>query len=127
MPAHPWEGLDVYAYAGLEQFDAKFFNAGGVPFGFGNPNFDNAGCFFPNAMSFAGGAAPLGGCVANTRRIAEITAGFWQDIFKGDYGRVAAGAQYAFIRKEAFAGIGGAPKTDNNMIMTSVRYYPWGP
>jgi hypothetical protein len=111
----------------LEQFDAKFFNAGGVPFGFGNPNFDNAGCFFPNAMSFAGGAAPLGGCVANTKRIAEITAGFWQDIFKGDYGRVAAGAQYAFIRKEAFAGIGGAPKTDNNMVMTSVRYYPWGP
>ena len=127
LVGHPWEGLDVYAYAGLEQFDAKFFNAGGVPFGFGNPNFDNAGCFFPNAMSFAGGAAPLGGCVANTRRIAEITAGFWQDIFKGDYGRVAAGAQYAFIRKEAFAGIGGAPKTDNNMIMTSVRYYPWGP
>jgi len=123
--AHPWEGLDVYAYAGLEQFDAKFFNAGGVQFGYGNPNFDNAGCFFPSATSFAGGAAPLGGCVANTRRIAEITTGFWQNIFKGDYGRVAVGAQYAYVKKEAFGGVGGTPKTDDNIVMTSVRYYPW--
>lgn len=123
--AHPWEGLDVYAYAGMEQFEAKFFNAGGVPFGYGNPNFDNAGCFFPSATSFAGGAAPLGGCVANTRRIAEITTGFWQNIFKGDYGRVAVGAQYAYVKKEAFGGVGGTPKTDDNIVMTSIRYYPW--
>jgi hypothetical protein len=123
--AHPWEGLDVYAYAGMEQFDAKFFNAGGVPFGYGNPNFDNAGCFFPSATSFAGGAGPLGGCVANTRRIAEVTTGFWQNIFKGDYGRVAVGAQYAYVKKEAFGGVGGTPKTDDNIVMTSVRYYPW--
>ena len=125
--AHPWEGLDVYAYAGTEKFEAKFFNAGGVPFGYGNPNFDNAGCFFPSATSFAGGAAPLGGCVANTRRIAEITTGFWQNIFKGDYGRVAVGAQYAYVKKEAFGGVGGTPKTDDNIVMTSIRYYPWGP
>jgi hypothetical protein len=123
--AHPWEGLDVYAYAGMEQFEAKFFNAGGVPFGYGNPNFDNAGCFLPSATSFAGGAAPLGGCVANTRRIAEITTGFWQNIFKGDYGRVAVGAQYAYVKKEAFGGVGGTPKTDDNIVMTSIRYYPW--
>jgi hypothetical protein len=125
LVAHPWEGLDVYTYAGIERFDAKFFNAGGLPFGYGNPNFDNAGCFFPSATSFSGGAAPLGGCVANTRRIYEITAGFWQNIFKGEYGRVAVGAQYAYIKKEAFDGIGGAPKTDNNMVFTSIRYYPW--
>ena len=63
--------------------------------------------------------------MANTKRIYEITAGFWQNIFKGDYGRVAVGAQYAYIKKEAFDGIGGAPKTDNNMVFTSIRYYPW--
>ena len=125
--AHPWEGLDVYAYAGMEKFEAKFFNAGGVPFGYGNPDFNNTGCMFPSATSFAGGAAPLGGCVANTRRIAEITTGFWQNIFKGDYGRVAVGAQYAYVRKEAFGGVGGTPKTDDNIVMTSIRYYPWGP
>jgi hypothetical protein len=125
LVAHPWEGLDVYTYAGIERFDTKFFNAGGLPFGYGNPNFDNAGCSFPSATSFAGGPAPLGGCVANTRRLAEITVGFWQNIFKGDYGRVAVGAQYAYVKKEAFEGIGGAPKTDDNIVMTSLRYYPW--
>jgi hypothetical protein len=40
---------------------------------------------------------------------------------------VAVGAQYAYVRKEAFAGVGGTPKTDDNIIMTSIRYYPWGP
>jgi hypothetical protein len=25
---HPWEGLDVYAYAGMERADASFFNVG---------------------------------------------------------------------------------------------------
>lgn len=35
--------------------------------------------------------------------------GFWQNPYKGDYGRVAAGAQYEYIRRQAFPGIGGAP------------------
>ena len=124
LVAHPWDGLDVYGYAGMEQFQARYFNAGATPFGFGNPNFDNSGCMVPTTTSFAGGAS---NCVANTKRIFDVTAGFWQNVFKGDYGRVAVGAQYAYIRKEAFAGIGGAPTTDNNILMTSVRYYPWGP
>lgn len=125
LVAHPWEGLDVYAYGGMEQYKANFFNAvDGTPFGFGNPNFNNTGCLTPTATSFAGGAS---NCVANTRRLSEITAGFWQTIFKGDYGRVNFGAQYAFLRREAFVGLGGAPKTDNNMFFTSVRWYPWGP
>jgi hypothetical protein len=124
---HPWEGFDLYAYAGIEQVDAKFFDAGGRPFGYGNPGFNNTGCLIASAASFAGGPAPLGGCVANTKRLIDITGGFWHNVFKGDYGRLAVGAQYAYVRKEAFPGIGGAPKTDDNIVMTSVRYYPWGP
>jgi len=38
---------------------------------------------------------------------------------------VAFGAQYEYIKRNAFAGIGGAPSTDNNIVMTSVRYYPF--
>ena len=125
LVAHPWEGLDVYGYAGIEQVNARSFNVDGTPFGYGNPNFNNTGCLLVSATSFAGGPAPLGGCVANTRRLIDITGGFWQNLYKGDYGRVAVGAQYAYVRKEAFDGIGGAPKTDNNIIMTSLRYYPW--
>jgi hypothetical protein len=125
LVAHLWDGLDVYAYAGIEQVNARFFNVDGTPFGYGNPNFNNTGCLLVSAGSFAGGPAPLGGCVANTRRLIDITGGFWQNLYKGDYGRVAVGAQYAYVRKEAFDGIGGAPKADDNIVMTSLRYYPW--
>jgi hypothetical protein len=126
LVAHPWDGLDVYGYAGIEQVDARFFTAAdGAQFGYGNPSFNNTGCLLVSAGSFAGGPAPLGGCVANTRRLFDVTGGFWQNLFKGDYGRVAFGAQYAYVRKEAFEGIGGAPRTNDNIIMTSIRYYPW--
>jgi hypothetical protein len=29
------------------------------------------------------------------------------------------------MRREAFAGIGGTPSTDDNMFFTSLRYYPF--
>ena len=80
LVAHPWEGLDVYAYAGLEQFKAKFFNAGGSPFGYGNPNFDNSACMFPTATSFAGAPRCLRGkhqayCRSHGRLLAERLQG----------------------------------------------------
>ncbi len=123
LVAHPWEGLDVYAYAGLEEVKANFFDVGNVLFGLGNPGFSNVSCLITTPSSFAG-ATPAD-CIANTQRLTDLTAGFWQNVYKGDYGRVAFGAQYAYITKKAFTGIGGAPSTDNNVVMTSVRYYPF--
>src|SRR5262245_65164970 len=58
-------------------------------------------------------------------RLSELTIGFWQNVYKGDYGRVTFGAQYEYIKRKAFNGIGGAPSTDDNVVMTSVRYYPF--
>lgn len=57
----------------------------------------------------------------------ELAIGFWHDLYKGNFGRVRVGAQYEYVKREAFEGIGGAPTTDNNIILTSIRYYPWGP
>ena len=71
--------------------------------------------------SFAG-ATPAN-CIANNRRVTELAVGFWQNVYKGNLGRVAVGAQYEYIKREVFAGIGGAPSTDNNIILTSIRYY----
>jgi hypothetical protein len=51
--------------------------------------------------------------------------GFWQNLYRGDYGRVALGGQYAYIRRESFTGVGGTVSTDDNMILTSLRYYPF--
>ena len=77
---------------------------------------------FATPASFAG-ATPAT-CIANNRRLGDITAGFWQNVYKGDYGRVAVGAQYEYIKRESFQGIGGTVSTDDNIVLTSVRYYP---
>jgi hypothetical protein len=121
--AHPWEGLDVYAYAGLEQVQASFFNVGTTLFGLGNPGFSNAGCTITTPFSFAGGTPA--DCIANNRRLSDLTVGFWQNVYKGSYGRVAVGAEYEYIKREVFAGLGGAPSADNNIVLTSLRYYPF--
>ncbi len=35
------------------------------------------------------------------------------------------GAQYSYTRREAFRGVGGAPSTDENVVMVSLRYLPF--
>jgi hypothetical protein len=123
LVGHPWEGLDVYAYAGMERANASFFNVGTALFGYGNPGFSNVGCTITTPASF-GGATPAN-CIANNRRLSEITVGFWQNLYKGDYGRLAVGAQYEYIKRDSFDGIGGAPYTSDNIVLTSLRYYPF--
>jgi len=94
---HPWEGLDVYVYAGQEEVAANFFNIGTTLFGLGNPGFSNATCFVTTPFSFSGGTPT--DCIANNKRLSEITAGFWQNVYKGDYSRVTFGAQYEYIKR----------------------------
>jgi len=92
-------------------------------FGYGNPGFSNAACSFATPNSFAG-ATPAN-CIANNRRLSDVTVGFWQNLYKGNYGRVALGAQYEYIKRESFDGIGGSVSTDDNIVLTSLRYYPF--
>src|SRR5262245_49711536 len=58
-------------------------------------------------------------------RLTELTVGFWQDLYKGRLGRVSLGAQYEYLKREAFEGVGGSPSTDDNVFYTSLRYYPF--
>ncbi len=56
-----------------------------------------------------------------------VTAGLWQNLYKGSYGRVTAGAQWELIERKAFdtvPGNGGAVSTTDNVFLTSLRYYP---
>jgi hypothetical protein len=123
LVGHPWEGLDVYAYAGIEQVKANSFDVGTTLFGYGNPGFSNAGCLTTSSNSFADTTPP--NCIANNRRLSDVTVGFWQDVYKGEYGRVAAGAQYEYIKRESFDGVGGAVSTSDSIVMTSLRYHPF--
>jgi len=133
--AHPWEGLDIYAYAGQEEVKANFWTIGGVQGGFGNPAFVNNGCLNEDLASGpASFIMAIAGttCTANIKRTQEITVGFWQNLYKGDLGRVAVGMQYEFVKLEAFPGLAtgaGTPNQglnpNNNIFFTSVRYYPF--
>jgi len=121
---HAFPELDFYTYAGEEFQNAKAglsFTGAHTPFGWGNPNFVNSGC----QTEFFGTGAGASACTGNTKLIRQITTGFWDNIYKGPFGRLAGGLQYSFTQRFAFAGVGGTPKRDENMFLTSLRYYPF--
>jgi hypothetical protein len=121
--AHPWEGTDIYAYGGMERVNGGFFNIGTTLYGYGNPGFSNVGCLVTTPSSFAG-TTPAN-CIANNRLLQDLTVGFWQNLYKGQYGRVAVGAEYEYIKRKSFDGIGAAPSTYDHVAFTSLRYYPF--
>jgi hypothetical protein len=114
---YPWKGLTLYAYAGMEQTQASYFGE----FGYGNPAFDNSGCMIPTVASFATGTSTT--CVADNKRLTDAKIGFWQDLYNGPYGRFVIGAELEYLKRQSFAGIGGAVSTDNTVSFTSLRYY----
>ncbi|MGH6844557.1 MAG: hypothetical protein ACRECU_07525 [Methylocella sp.] len=122
---HAIPGLDFYTYAGEEVQAARFgFSSPGAahtPFGVGNPAFNNSACF----AEFVGTGAGTSACTGNTRLVRQITGGFWDTIYKGPYGKLAGGLQYAFTQKFGFNGIGGMPERNENIFFTSLRYYPF--
>ncbi|MBO0733609.1 MAG: hypothetical protein J2P49_04690, partial [Methylocapsa sp.] len=140
---HPWPGTDIYVYAGEEYESANFgwtnlghvsgVTPGSTPFfgftGFGNPAFNNSGC----------GVELSTICNGNVRKVESITGGFWQDIYKGPFGRLTGGLEYMFVKKLGFPGFslqpfGGpfavpglavTPSRSENIFFTSLRYYPF--
>jgi hypothetical protein len=109
---HPWSGNDLYLYGGWEHADRAGAHSTS---GYGSPTLDVSGC------GIEGGKT----CQAETRDLKEITAGFWQDIYKGSYGRFVFGLEGGYIWRDAFSGVGGTPKTNIGIFMTSFRYYPF--
>lgn len=115
---HAWPGLDLYAYAGEEYQNPNFgFTPLGTSneVGLGNPEFNNSGCSVELSTV----------CSGNVREVASITGGFWQDIYKGPFGRLTGGLEYMYVKKYGFQGIGGEPSRQENMFYTSLRYYPF--
>jgi hypothetical protein len=134
--AHPFTGNDIYAYYGQDQTYANAWTVAGTQGGWGNPNFVNNGCVNQNLTGGTLGAfnTPIAGftCTFDVQKAQEFTIGVWQDIYKGDIGRVRAGAQYEYVRLTAFPGIptgAGTPNqgltVDNNIAFFSLRYYPF--
>ena len=124
---HALPELDLYAYAGQERTTSFSSTAGGVQFGYGNPNFNNSGCNIENTAAAT--------CVGNNKLVRQITGGFWDKIYSGNYGRLQIGAQYSYTQRYAFQGSAGTAatagtvgaKTDEHIVLGSLRYYPFQP
>ncbi len=121
---HAFPELDIYTYAGQEFQNSKAglsIPGAHTPFGWGNANFVNSGC----PIEFFGTGTGASACTGNTKLIRQITAGFWDNIYKGPFGRLAGGLQYSFTQRVGFPGIGGTPERNENIFLTSLRYYPF--
>lgn len=105
--------LDIYGFYGWNWVGASYFPGGG----YGNPTFNNTGCFNPNA----GGA----NCAGNTQTLSEITVGLNWNMLRGRYGTLRSGLQYGNIIRTAYYGQGGTPSAAENLFMFNFRYIPF--
>ena len=120
---HVTPKFDYYIFFGEEKESAEAFNLptamGVTPYGYGNPLYQNGGCFSEIVTT------PATACVGNTRLIKQGTAGFWFKPYAGAFGRFQYGFQYSYSQRQSFEGLGGAPAADQNIVMASMRYYPF--
>ncbi len=105
--------LDLYGFWGWNWIGASYFPGGG----YGNPTFDNTGCFNPNA----GGSA----CAGNNQMLSELTVGVNWNMLRGRYGTLRSGLQYGNIVRTAYYGTGGTPSATENLFMFNFRYLPF--
>jgi hypothetical protein len=132
-----WHGpkLDVYLNAGSEYAAraADFDPISKKYIGYGAPLFSNSGCYTETAPVVGSGFFPgsLANCTSDTRALIEGTAGFWYRFYTGPKGRFQFGAQYSYVTRQTWSGVGpsGAgfpgvtPEGLDGMVFTSFRYY----
>ena len=111
---HATPMLDLYVYGGQEAEQRKYFDVGTQHLGLGNPALNLTGCFVEG-----------GACSPNLNSENQVAAGLWWKAYHGKFGSFRIGAQYSYTHLAAFSGVGGKPTTDDSMVFTSVRYYPF--
>jgi hypothetical protein len=112
---------DIYGYVGVEHVSSRYdLNATGKKLlaGYGSPLINNVSC--STELSDTPAA-----CSPTTSGDAEITIGDWWKFIQGPYGKMQVGFQYSYVRRYVFQGIGPTPKTDENMLFVSFRWYPF--
>lgn len=116
---HASKALDIYGFGGEEQEYRKVLDGGATGYGL---NANDTGCFRETATTSTAGT-----CAGNTRRIRQLTFGFWDKFYQGSFGRAQIGLQYSYTERQLFEGVGypDRPQTHNNMGFISFRYYPF--
>ncbi len=121
---HATPQLDIYAYGGGEKILSPQIFANSTAPGYGNPALaNNSGCYIE-----------FGTCSGVTKDAWELTAGLWDKVYEGSFGSLRVGLQYAYIQRELYPGFLttapllpnlGTPKTNENTVSASLRYYPF--
>ncbi|HUZ94798.1 MAG TPA: hypothetical protein VMU57_07780 [Edaphobacter sp.] len=131
LELHPNKKLDLFGYAGGEYAQRTAFlnltgpNAGKLT-GYAPITANNSGCgkeLPPTGATGYNPASPAN-CTGATRAVIEGTAGFTYRFYSSPkYGKLQYAMEYSYLTRNAWAGVGGAPKGTNNMVFTSMRYY----
>lgn len=120
---HVQPTFDIYADIGRDWNNGYTYSSGGQLYGYGNNVLANPG-------QFVASAAVAGYTPYDLNSVTQETIGFWWAVYKGYYGAAKFGAQYSHTGVSAFSvrasQFGGAftPYTTDNMIFTSIRFYP---
>jgi hypothetical protein len=116
---HATPRLDFYAFAGEEQEFRKAYDGGTSGVGLVA---NDTGCFVEVPSNTAANLP----CASNTRRIRQLTGGFWDKFYQGPFGRAQIGFQWSYTERQLFQSTtGDYPQTHNNMAFISFRYYPF--
>jgi hypothetical protein len=138
MEFHPAPKWDVFGYAGAEYAQRTVYlstlgSSAGKLVGYAPPTSSNAGCNTETLPTSTGnglaGGAPYNpgtpaNCLGATRVVMEYTGGFTYRFYNNPkYGRLQYQGVYSYLTRDAWTGVGGAPKATNNMVFTGMRYY----
>ncbi|HEX4181190.1 MAG TPA: hypothetical protein VHY32_10400 [Caulobacteraceae bacterium] len=115
VTVHATPALDLYVYGGEEHQNRVATTIGAGHYGYGSPFANLSNCSVEGAS-----------CSPDIQLMTQLAGGFWDKIYQGSYGQVRVGVQYSYTELTAFSGaIGGQPKTNDSMVFTSFRYYPF--
>lgn len=134
LEGHVTPKLDVWGYAGGEYAQrTTFLSSAGKLVGYAPLSANNAGCNVETLPTSTGnglaGGAPYNpgtpaNCTGATRAVIQGTLGFTYRVYSNPkFGRLQYQGQYSYLTREAWTGLGGAPKATNNMVFTGMRYY----
>ena len=119
MQYRPSAAWTIYSYAGIEHANSRHFRAvvdgATLGYGYGSPLYDNRGCLTEGAVA----------CAANTKTVAQLTAGAWWKYYQGALGNLQFGIQGSYTRRKMFEGLGGGPDVNLAVGMVSFRFYPY--
>ena len=101
--------LAIYGNIGQETVDSNIYNIGGTVYGYGN-NVGGVTQYSPDL-----------------NKVSQETVGFWWSFYKGNYGAAKLGGQFSHTLATGFqtAAAGVTPTTTDNMVFTSIRYFPF--